>query len=71
MAIKPLQFTEECDIDYCSTSTELAPGFLDEYFAGSIDADWEGTYDWDNEDALSDATEEAGLNFSRHFAVGL
>ena len=71
LSVQPLQYTEECDVDFCTYSTGLASGFLDEYFAGSIEADWDGEHVWDNEDALTDATEEASLSVSRHFALGL
>jgi hypothetical protein len=67
----PLLHEEQCDADVCSSSIELAPAFLDQYFAGTIDAEWEGTeYTSTNEDAIEDAGREMSRSFGSRFVLG-
>jgi hypothetical protein len=69
MARRPLIFEEQCDSLECWSDTKLDTAFLDEYFTGSIDAQWEGNYKWADEDVISDAIEEASRNISRKFGL--
>ena len=51
LGVPPLLYSEECDVDYCWTSTELDIRFVERYFEGRINADWEnGSYDWSDDD---------------------
>jgi hypothetical protein len=68
IGVPPLSHEEVCDVDYCTSTTELAPTFLDAYFEGSTDVVWEGSdYEWSDDAAVSDAIEEIVRNLNRHF----
>ena len=71
LGIRPLSYEEVCDVDFCSSTTELDPAFLDAYFKGSTDVVWEGgDYEWVDDAAVSDATDEIVRNLNRHFVLG-
>jgi hypothetical protein len=63
-----LEFQEECDIDgYCWSSTGIDLGFVDRFFEGRIDADWEnGDYEYLDNDAVENAFEEIGNQSSKY-----
>jgi hypothetical protein len=66
-----LKYTEECDGDYCYSSTEISTTFLQKYFAGRIDADWgDGDYQWASDEAFGDAVEEIGNSVSKYTTLG-
>jgi hypothetical protein len=65
-----LFYEEECEAGSdpleCYSETYIDPVFLERYFEGRIDADFEGSYEWVDGTAFSDAMEEVGNNMSRH-----
>jgi hypothetical protein len=71
LSVQPMLYTETCDLDVCTYSYGFHDAFYEEYFAGSIDADWSGDHVWENEEAVESAMEEASLSVNRHFALGL
>jgi hypothetical protein len=65
-----LYYEQECDEFECWSSTGINTAFLQEYFAGSIDADWEnGSYDWSGDEAASDAIEEMMRSIGNHVVL--
>jgi hypothetical protein len=66
-----LRYEETVEDGETYTSVELNTTFLQRYFAGRIDADWEnGDYDWTDEEVASDAFEELGTNMQRYLVYG-
>jgi hypothetical protein len=65
-----LVYEEECEVgsdpETCYSETTISQPFLERYFEGRIDADFEGSYEWADGDAFSDAMEEVGNNLSRN-----
>ena len=65
-----LVYEEECeagsDPPECYSDTYIDPAFLERYFEGRIDADFDGSYEWADGNAFGDAMEEVGNNMSRH-----
>jgi hypothetical protein len=54
-----LEYVEDCDGDYCYTSSGIDIDFISRYFDGRIDADWEnGDYEYLDNDAVEAAFEE-------------
>jgi len=70
MSAPMLRHVEECDLDVCTSNTEMAPAFRDEYFKGSIEADWEADHEFADDDAVADATREMARNAGGLFLGG-
>jgi hypothetical protein len=62
-----LRYVEECDLDVCTSTTEIDPAFRDEYFAGTLEADWDAEHEFVDADAVEDATQEMSRNVGSLF----
>jgi hypothetical protein len=66
-----LLYQQQCDAYGCYSSTEVNSTFLNQYFAGSIGADWSSSsYQWSNDQAVTDALNEFGRSLERYFLSG-